>query len=767
MIMKRLVLFLAVSCLMLQSSVAQKVGLVLSGGGAKGVAHIGVIQAFEDNGIPIDYITGTSIGAVIGGLYAMGYSPAEILTLIKSEEFNNWKNGTVENQYVNFFRKPDLTPDFLTTSISLKDSIINPRKMLPNSLMNPIQMNFAFLQLCAQSTGQCSGNFNQLFVPYRSVASDVYKREPYIFRSGDLGDAIRASMTFPFVFKAIRVDGTLLYDGGIYNNYPVDVMINDFQPDIIFGSIVDNLNRHPADYDIVGQLQNMIIHPGNDSIPQGKGIQLKFNLGNTSLLAFNQADSLYKIGYDGAMAQMDSIKRLVSRRTDPFTVNLKRYLYRSKTPSLRFREIEIHGVSDIQREYMMKVLKQDGKHYFTLEDFKVGYFKLLTDGKIKEIIPHAIYQADDQSFKLVLDVDLENSIKLSLGANLSSATSNQLYLGVGYQVLNEYSQVYKADVYVGRILNAIGLSSRFNFTGKTPQFLSIDFSAANYNYFQGEKLFYQDSRTAFIKQHESYLKLRYGVPFLKNGKVEFGLAGAYLMDSYMQTVKETYTSESFDRSVYGLVSFSARFEQNNLNSKQYATAGFRRYLLGQYLSGEESYRYPDTVDNVSKKKKALNYMQLSGGFECYERMSKKFILGAKGEFVFNNKRALDNYTASIIQAPAFTPTLHSMTSFNKAYRSNQYLGLGILPIWNIRSSLFLRSECYGFFPWSSLYRGANQEALTERSWSHVEYLAEMALVYSLPISNISLYLNNYSYPKGNWNIGVNIGLLLFNRRFLE
>jgi NTE family protein len=766
--MKRLILIVLLMSFLNPLS-AQKVGLVLSGGGAKGVAHIGVIQAFEENGIPIDYITGTSIGAVIGGLYAMGYSPAEMLALIKSKEFDNWKSGTVEKKYLNFFRKPDPTPELLSTSISLKDSVINPRKLLPNSLLDPIQMNFAFLQLTAQSSALSQGDFDRLFVPYRSIAADVYSRKTHVFRKGDLGDAIRASMTFPFVFKAIRVDNRLLYDGGIYNNYPVNVMTSDFHPEITLGSIVDNMERKPDDYDMIGQLQNMIIHPSQDSIPQGQGLQMKFNLENTSLLAFNQADSVYKIGYEGALSHMDSIRKLITRRLDPFALNLKRNLFKSQLPFLRFRKIEINGVTELQREFILKVLKQDGTNYFTLEDFKVGYFKLLTGTSIiKEIIPHAVYQASDQSFKLVLDVEIDNSINIDLGVNLSSTVSNQLYLGVSYEALNEFSQIYSSEVYLGRFHNSFSLSSRFNFNGKNvPQYFTLQFTALNFNYFQDEKLFYQSDLPAYMKQYESFLKLRYGLPFHKDGKIEFSFGGAFLMDSYLQNKPAVYSAESYDRSIYGLGVLGIRMEQNSLNRKQYATSGYRQFLLGQSIYGRESYRYPDTVGNLAKSDKPLSYIQLSGGLERYFEFSTPFILGLKGEFVFNNKRALDNYTSTIIQAPAFAPTPHSKTVFNEGFRSNQYLGVGVLPIWKLLPLLQLRSEFYGFLPWQSIYKNQEMEAVTGRSWSNLQYLAEVALVYDLSFANISLYLNKYSYPSKNWNVGVNLGFLLFSRRFLE
>ena len=100
---------------------AQKVGLVLSGGGAKGAAHIGVIKALEENNIPIDYVTGTSIGAIIGSLYAMGYTPEEMLELILSEEFGYWQTGTVEEKYSYFFKEPYPTPEFTHFSIDISD----------------------------------------------------------------------------------------------------------------------------------------------------------------------------------------------------------------------------------------------------------------------------------------------------------------------------------------------------------------------------------------------------------------------------------------------------------------------------------------------------------------------------------------------------------------------------------------------------------------------------------------------------------------------
>ena len=110
--MKRIAVLTALLFAALQIGYAQKVGLVLSGGGAKGAAHIGVIKALEENGIPIDYITGTSAGAIVGSLYAMGYTPEEMVELMLSKEFSYWQTGTVENEYKYYFKRPVPTPEF-------------------------------------------------------------------------------------------------------------------------------------------------------------------------------------------------------------------------------------------------------------------------------------------------------------------------------------------------------------------------------------------------------------------------------------------------------------------------------------------------------------------------------------------------------------------------------------------------------------------------------------------------------------------------------
>src|SRR6056297_3417440 len=178
------------------------VGLVLSGGGAKGLAHIGVIKALEENDIPIDYITGTSMGAIIGGLYAAGYSPAEMTELVTSERFVQWANGVVPEKFIYHFKTNDFYPSLFNFNIEVEDSI--PKAKLPSSLVNTHMMDFQFLHIMGPVQVKAQESFNNLFVPFRCVATDITHNKEVVFNSGNLALAVRTSMTFPFYYRPIE-----------------------------------------------------------------------------------------------------------------------------------------------------------------------------------------------------------------------------------------------------------------------------------------------------------------------------------------------------------------------------------------------------------------------------------------------------------------------------------------------------------------------------------------------------------------------------------
>ncbi|MDR3252459.1 MAG: patatin-like phospholipase family protein [Tannerella sp.] len=747
---------------------AQKVGLVLSGGGARGAAHIGVIKALEENNVPIDYISGTSIGAIVGSLYAMGYTPDEMLQLLLSEEFGYWQTGIIGESYIYHFKKPDDTPSFMTFALNLRDSVIFDG-LLPSSIVNPIQMNQAFMELYAPATAKAAWNFDNLFVPFRCMGADIYGKRSIAFRTGDLGEAVRVSMTFPFVFKPIWRNGVPLFDGGIYDNFPIKVMKEDFNPEYIIGSAVRGGGWKPSENPI-NQVEPMIMQKTDYEIPEEEGLLVEMRLPDVFLLDFYKAKEVMQIGYERALAVIDKIKADVGRETPLEEVMQRRREYKASLPPLKFKNIYVTGVTEEQRKYITTELKHGIDGEFSMEDFRRAYFKMLTYSKIKEIIPTAVYNWKEQSFDLQLAVKIKEELKVSIGGNVSSHQANQLFLGLEYQSIGESSADFNANFQMGNSYSGVAIEGRFFTSSRVPGYIGVKMGYSNKKYSQSQSLFYEDVMPAFIKEQERFARLRYAVPFVMRSKLEWFIGFGQMQDDYYQTT--SFSPTDLDVSRYNLFNTGFRFERNSLNYKQYATEGRYQLLNGQYILGDENFRSGEMRNFIDVKQH--KWFQVKGSWTNFPSMKRKFNLGLMGEAVYSTKQFSSNYTASVLRASSFTPTPHSKISFNEAFHATSYLAGGVIPIYKFNDVLHLRMEVYGFMPLQDIKKEAQEAGAAYtynarygdyfKTW---QIMGETALVLQLPFISVSLFANGYSYPKNNYNIGLNIGYLIFDSGFFE
>ena len=746
---------------------AQTVGLVLSGGGAKGIAHIGLLKALVENNIPIDYIAGTSMGAIVGALYAMGYTPDEMLELIDSDDFRSWLTGKIDEKYIYYFRKPEPSPEIVSFKIGIRDSSKISSHFLPQSIINPLPMNYAFMTLFSPSSAHAKNNFDNLFVPFRAVASDVYNKRPVIFRNGDLGDAVRASMSYPFVFKPLEMNGVLIYDGGIYNNFPVDVMKTDFNPDVIIGSVVSDTLTKPNDINPLSQIENMVMQKTNYSIDEEDGILLSFKLSDIGLLDFHKAEQISQIGYDGAMAIMDSIKQRKPREMTQETRAVNRAVYKTQLPDLTFNSVSVEGGNSAQRSYIRKQFDLDNDNLEN-EEVKKTYFKLVTDSKIEDLIPHAVYNEETEMFDLNLKAKMSDNIIASLGGFITSSSSNQVYLGAQYRTLGKYSTDFNINGEFGQMYNSAMASARFEMPSSIPMHIKLMYVFSNHKYYENEKLFYTTDSPTFIRNLESFGKLRFSLPFLTNSKTEVSVGYGYLYDKYYQSNAVDFSKTKADQSKYYLGMGSIKFEKNTLNSYMYPSSGGHFSLSGKVVLGKERYIQQSGQETVNEtESENHSWIELNAKSEHYLNVSKKFTLGLKSEVVISSKNFYNNYTSTIIQAPAFTPTPQSQTVFNEAFRANQFVAAGVIPIWKIMNNFYLRTEFYGFVPIFEIKRNENNKPYYGKLLRSFDYLGEVSLVYQLPFASLSAYVNKYSYPSNNWNFGITLGILMFNPKFLD
>lgn len=746
---------------------AQKVGLVLSGGGAKGMTHIGIIRALEENNIPIDYITGTSMGAIIGSLYAMGYSPDDMEALLRSEDFKRWYSGQIEPEYGYYFKQNRPTPEFFNIRFSFKDSLHIKPQILPTSMVNPIQMNLVFVELFARATAACNGDFNHLFVPFRCIASDVYNKRPLIMRKGDLGDAVRASMSFPFVFKPIEIDSVLAYDGGIYNNFPTDIMREDFRPGVIIGSVVAANPGKPKENDLMSQLENMIMQKTDYTLPDSLGIVMTFKYDDVSLLDFDRLQELHDIGYNRTISLMDSIRSRIHRRTSAENVRLRRLVYRSNLPQFRFRDIYIEGANPQQQAYIKKEFHDEDHEVFTYEDLKRGYFRLLSDNMISEIIPHAVYDPKTDLYSLHLKVKMEDNFSVRMGGSVSTTSSNQIYLGLGYQNLNYYSKEITLDGQIGKVYNNAQLMAKIDLPTRVPTSYRLIASLSTFDYYKKDKLFSKNDKPSFNSKDERFVKLMVALPFLANKRAEISIGYGKLQDNYFQSNVINFDKDRSDRSTYNLLGGAIGFYGSTLNARQYATKGYFEKLVAQVFTGKEKFIPGNPTETSFTTKDRQSWLQISYMKYAYHTMAPKFTLGWMAEMLYSSKNFSENYAATMLQAADFSPTPHSKIMYNEAFRANQFLAAGIKPIFVFNDMFQVRSELYGFMPIFPIKKNALNKAYYGKAFSRFEYLGEISVICQLPFGAISAYVNHYSSPKKEWNVGLTLGWQLFNYRFIE
>ena len=741
---------------------AQKVGLVMSGGGARGLAHIGVIRMLEENNIPIDYVAGTSMGAIVAALYSMGYTPDEMVEIMKTEDFQRWYTGTMDQKYMFYFKKNKDVPDLVSLHFDLKDSlyVVKPSAHLVKSA----PMNLGFMETFAGYTAACGNDFDKLMVPFRCVAADAYNKKQVIFSHGDLGDAVRASMSYPFFFKPIKVDSVLLYDGGLYNNFPRDVMEEEFAPDIIIGSVVSSTPTLPDARDIVSQAENLIMGRSDYTVPEEKGVLIEMPIKGVGLLDFHKINSVTQTGYENACQYADEIKQRVRRRENAEMLAAKRMAFRERVPEWVFNDVVVHGVNKEQEKAIAGEFHKRGRE-FTLEDCRRGYYGLLSGEMIEDIIPHAVYNEQDSAYTLHLDVTLNPHFTLKMGAAVSTSISNQIYFGLHYRTLKNHSKELILDGHFGKVYNNVQLSGRVDFYTSLPVSLKFIGSYSTIDYYNMNFLFSNEKLVALNHQREYYAKMKVMFPFLNRRKAEIGIGVGNIKDEYVQSEIINLNKPQFDSNESTLFSGSIRFEGNTLNRKVFPTEGMHETLIAQFVVGNEMYQ---GIVDVNNKEQVQSWLQISYTRRDNFNLGKIFSLGTYAQMFYSTRRLSRTYQATMMQAGAFTPTQNSIFNYDPKFRANQFIAGGVIPIFKLNNFLQARPGFYAFIPYRKIYEKSDGTAYySKKRFNDFQFIADLTLVAQFSNISASAFVNYYSSSKKRVNFGISLGWFMFNERFLE
>ncbi len=356
-----------------------KVGLVLSGGGAKGFAHLGAIKVIEDAGIHIDYIGGTSIGAIVGGLYAAGWTTEQIDSLIQDFDMMKLVQDKAERQYRLYYDKQ--TEGRIWFRLGMKKFKLQFPSAISHG-QNIINM-FADWTVPVHDVT----DFDSLYIPYFAKATDLSHGTSVKLDKGYLPEAMRASGTFPSLLTPFEIDSTVYVDGGVLDNYPVDQM-REMGADIVIGiNINSGLSSSEKLGSIVGILDQIIgfqIVRNVEAQRKNVDLEIKPDIAEFNVMSFDAADSIYERGVIAAEAQaavLDKIAQMqkgcdIPERTRP-QVN--------PTEGFLIEDLQISGTREYTKEYFMGRFDKDFPDSVTLDDIHRAVSRLYATDNFENV----------------------------------------------------------------------------------------------------------------------------------------------------------------------------------------------------------------------------------------------------------------------------------------------------------------------------------------------------------------------------------------------
>ncbi|ULQ57654.1 patatin-like phospholipase family protein [Flavihumibacter rivuli] len=404
-----IILVLPPTLIQAQKSQRPKIGLTLSGGGAKGLAHIGILKAIDSAGLQIDYVTGTSMGAIVGSLYAIGYSGDSILQIARNMDwFTLLSNRSSLNDFI-----MEEKPEYGRYAVELP--LQRGRFSLPSGLLESEELWLKFEELFFPAHG--IHDFNKFYRPFKCIATDLATGEAVVLDKGDIISAVRSSMAIPSVFTAVTIDGQKLVDGGLIRNFPVSD-VRKMGSDITIGSSVSSglLSADKLNSPIQILMQIAFYKEAELSKKEVDlcDIYIPHPVDEYSSASFNMSDSIIKIGLEMGKQYYPHFKRMADSLNAIYGKQEKE-AYTFPPSTVKIRHIISDSLRYVSKAFLNRMLglKEGGTYNVQqLEEairqaYGTRYFSRL----YYELVPVAPGVAD---MKLNVEENAEITAKLAI-----------------------------------------------------------------------------------------------------------------------------------------------------------------------------------------------------------------------------------------------------------------------------------------------------------------------------------------------------------------
>lgn len=738
----------------------QKVGLVLSGGGALGMTHIGVIKALEENGIPIDYITGTSAGSLVGSFYASGYSIEEMMRATLRETKIWLGPGLIINDEY-YFNQYAYDPTFIKFPISFRGT----KRSLPDNLVSDYEINIGLNEYLARASGKARQNFDSLMVPFRCVASDVLEQKPILLKNGSLAFAVRSSIAVPFFFApASNKEYANLYDGGIYDNFPVQPMIDEFKPDVIIGVHVSGFA--PKKEEIIekgGFLRQLL---GNSLVDTkiwekmpANGILILPDLEGMSSSDFSLGNQLKAVerGYQAALACMEDIKITIERRVSINEVQAKREKFKAELPPLVIDEVEVYGVGALEKAFV-KRLFQWGNKNLTFEDIRRGYIRLKSDANYQSTFPELLYKPESKTFMARIFVRPSARFTLKFGGSFFTPTDHQVVLGARYQGVSFAAYHAEIELMQGSFTNYAKVRGDIIFPTKFPFAIELENKIIQQDRQRLVFTLFNANKLANVSQQSVEFSPAISVPFSRHIKIWGGVAFQRITDSYF-TSPVVSNADLIDQTTFSGRSAFLRYHKRTLNKKMYSHQGSELYISARFNDGTETFTAGNSGEQIQQKH---TWGQAYLRYQSYVKLMKKFSAGLSIDAAASSLKPYSNLRATQLSSPRFEPLQDSPVLFLPALYSKLFGAVGLQAVYALSKNVQFRTEAYLMksFEELSQQNGKLTQTINFDPRNSI-FIATAGLSYDTTIGPIGAFINYYDVEGPKFRAVVHIGFLLF------
>ena len=573
-----IILFLSFSAF--AEEIRPKIGLVLSGGGAKGAAHIGVLKVLEANRIPVDYIAGTSIGAYVAGMYALGYSATEIEKIMLNESWSDGYSDTIPRQALTYRDKQHRDTFNIPINLGYSDEEVQ----VPNGLLRGQTMS----QLLQRSTGLVNqfGHFDELAIPYRAVATDLETSQAVVISNGSIVKAMQASATVPGALQPVSYEGKLLIDGGIANNMPVDV-VKALGADIIIavdiGSALVKKEQLTSTIAVLNQLSTMLTNASTDKqklLLTSDDILIRPDVGEMSTTDFTIMAQAFSLGEAAALEHLVSLQGLSVDKEQ-----FKEYQERKKVLSRGW-------LDDVERPIVNIVFNNESKVSESLLRETLGLEEgdVVTEEELAKGIAE-IYSLDKFERVNAEFIDTEDGRVLTINTAAKSWGPNYFQFGFSWEDDFSLDSAVAFDfAYTMTDLTATGgewrneLKLGYEKLISTEFYQPLDYDQGFYSRVKASyeiddwEFFDDNSRVLQLTQKQYRGDVGIGYNYVKEGMIEIGFTGE------KGKFENALLLEDLEYNSYGGY---FKFGFDNLDSINFPTSG-NRVTLDVYYRKEES-----------------------------------------------------------------------------------------------------------------------------------------------------------------------------------